>query len=441
MKLKGIRVPHKKNTAQSVPVRVPVPKTVTIPMSMHIGRPAKPVVKRGDTVKVGQLIAEADGYISAPIHASVSGKVQKIDEITTAMGTKVAAVVIESDGLQEVSETVQPPDVHDLTTFVDAVRHSGSVGLGGAGFPTFVKFSFNNDLSVVDAVVINAAECEPYITSDTRTLLDRADEVFEGIALLKKYLKVKHYVIGIENNKPEAIAKARELAAKTDGVEVHVLPAAYPQGGEKVLVYNTLGRMIPLGGLPLDEGVVVINVTTLAFIAHYIKTGMPLVEKCLTVDGSAVKEPKNIIAPIGMSIADVLESAGGCKDDPAKVLYGGPMMGIAVPDLNAPVLKNTNAVIAMDAAEARPPRTTPCINCGACLTHCPLRLDPRAISKAYRQNDPAELKALHADLCMECGCCSYVCPAKRHLVQTNKLAKAVLREYDARQREKKEGAK
>ena len=168
---------------------------------------------------------------------------------------------------------------------------------------------------------------------------------------------------------------------------------------------------------------------------------MPLVEKCLTVDGSAVKEPKNIIAPIGMSIADVLESAGGCKDDPAKVLYGGPMMGIAVPDLNAPVLKNTNAVIAMDAAEARPPRTTPCINCGACLTHCPLRLDPRAISKAYRQNDPAELKALHADLCMECGCCSYVCPAKRHLVQTNKLAKAVLREYDARQREKKEGAK
>ena len=415
MKLKGIRVPHKKNTAQSVPV-------------------------------------------------------QKIDEITTAMGTKVAAVVIESDGLQEVSETVQPPDVHDLTTFVDAVRHSGSVGLGGAGFPTFVKFSFNNDLSVVDAVVINAAECEPYITSDTRTLLDRADEVFEGIALLKKYLKVKRYVIGIENNKPdaivfagidliekylkvkrfvigiegnkpEAIAKAQALAAKTDGVEVHVLPAAYPQGGEKVLVYNTLGRMIPLGGLPLDEGVVVINVTTLAFIAHYIKTGMPLVEKCLTVDGSAVKEPKNIIAPIGMSIADVLESAGGCKDDPAKVLYGGPMMGIAVPDLSAPVLKNTNAVIAMDAAEARPPRTTPCINCGACLTHCPLRLDPRAISKAYRQNDPAELKALHADLCMECGCCSYVCPAKRHLVQTNKLAKAVLREYDARQREKKEGAK
>ena len=313
MKIKGIKVPHKKHTAGSVPERIAMPKLVTIPMSMHIGRPAKPVVKRGDEVKVGQLIAEADGYISSPVHSSVSGKVQKIDEMTTAMGSKVPVVIIETDGLQEVSETVQPPDVHDLTSFVDAVRQSGSVGLGGAGFPTFVKFSFNNDLSVVDAVVINAAECEPYITSDTRTMLDRTDEIFEGIALLKKYLKVNRYIIGVEANKPEAIKKAQELAAKTEGVEVHVLPSVYPQGGEKVLVYNTLGRLIPKGGLPLDVGVVVINVTTLAFIARYVKTGMPLVEKCLTVDGSAVKEPKNVIAPIGTPISDVLEAAGDCN--------------------------------------------------------------------------------------------------------------------------------
>jgi len=441
MKLKGIRVPHKKHTADSMPQRIPVPKLVTIPMSMHIGRPAKPIVKRGDTVKVGQLIAEADGYISAPVHASVSGKVQKIDEMITAMGAKVQTVVIETDGLQEVSEEVKPPEVNDLTSFVAAVKNSGSVGLGGAGFPTFVKFSFNNDLSVVDAVVINAAECEPYITSDTRTLLDRADDVFAGIELLKKYLHVPRYVIGIEDNKPEAIKKARALAAKTEGVEVHVLPAQYPQGGEKVLVYNTLGRLIPQGGLPLDVGVVVINVTTLAFIAKYIETGMPLVEKCLTVDGSAVREPKNVIAPIGASIADVIESAGGCKSEPAKVLYGGPMMGIAVPDLSAPILKNTNAIVVMDEAEARPPKTTACINCGACLTNCPLRLDPRAIAKAYKKNEPEELKALCVDLCMECGCCSYVCPAKRHLVQTNKLAKAVVRSYDAAQKAKKEGTK
>ena len=441
MRLKGIKVPHKKHTADCAPERIPVPKQVTIPMSMHIGRPAKLIVKRGDEVKVGQKIAEADGYISAPIHSGVSGKVQKIEEMVTAMGFKVPMAVIETDGLQEVSPEVKPPDVHDLTSFVEAVRESGSVGLGGAGFPTFVKFSINGDLSVVKAVVINAAECEPYITSDTRTLIDRADEVFEGIELLKKYLLVKRFIIGIENNKPEAIAKAQELAAKTEGVEVKVLPAMYPQGGEKVLVYNTVGKMIPKGGLPLDVGVVVINVTTLAFIANYIKTGMPLVEKCLTVDGSAVKEPKNLIAPIGTSIEDVLEAAGGCKAEPAKVLYGGPMMGITVPDLSAPIMKNTNAIVAMDEKEAKPPKTTACINCGACLNHCPLRLDPRAIARAYKLDEAEDLQTLCVDLCMECGCCSYVCPAKRHLVQTNKLAKAKLREYLAKQKAEKEGAK
>ncbi len=438
MKLKGIKVPHRKNTAGAAPVRIPVPQTVSVPMSMHIGRPAKPVVKRGDRVLVGQLIAEADGYISAPVHSGVSGKVQKIDEMMTAMGAKVPCIVIETDGLQEQSPDITPPDVHDLNSFVAAVKASGSVGLGGAGFPTFVKFSFNNDANAADAVVINAAECEPYITSDTRTLIDRADEVFEGIDMLKKYLNIHRFVIGIEDNKPEAIAKVRALAAKTDGVEVKVLPSMYPQGGEKVLVYNTLGRLIPKGGLPLDVGVVVINVTTLAFIARYIKTGMPLVEKCLTVDGSAVREPKNIIAPIGTSIADVLEAAGGCKSEPAKVLYGGPMMGIAVPDLSAPILKNTNAIVAMDEKEAQPPKTTPCINCGACLNHCPLRLDPRAIARAYKKGEAEDLKTLCVDLCMECGCCSYVCPAKRHLVQTNKLAKTMLREHLAKQ---KEGAK
>lgn len=440
MRLKGIKVPHKKHTAGLAPVRIPVPAVVTVPMSMHIGKPAKPVVKRGDEVKVGQLIAEADGFISAPIHSGVSGKVQKIDEMTTSMGFKVPLVVIETDGLQEVSETVKPPEVNDLDSFVAAVRASGAVGLGGAGFPTFVKLSVK-DLNKLDAVVINAAECEPYITSDTRTMLDHGEDVFKGIALLKKYLKAKRFIIGIENNKPEAIAKMQQLAAKTDGVEIKALPSVYPQGGEKVLVYNTVGKMIPKGGLPLDVGVIVINVTTLAFIAQYIETGMPLVEKCLTVDGSAVKEPKNIIAPIGTPIADVLESAGGCKCEPAKVLYGGPMMGIAVPDLSAPILKNTNAIVAMDEKEAMPQKTTPCINCGACLTHCPLRLDPREISRAYKKNEPEDLKTLCVDLCMECGCCSYVCPAKRHLVQTNKLAKAVLREYNAKQKAEKEGAK
>ena len=434
MKLHGIKVPHKKNTANCVPVRLSVPETVRIPMSMHIGKPAKVVVKRGDTVKVGQLIGEADGFISAPVHSSVSGTVAKIEEMTLSNGAKGQCVVIDTDGEQTVFEGVKPPVVTDLQSFTEAVRQSGAVGLGGAGFPTFVKLSVK-DLSKLDAVVINAAECEPYITSDTRTMLDKSGDIMRGIEAVKKYLHPNRFIIGIEKNKPEAIKKMQELASQSEGVEVKVLPSSYPQGGEKVLVFNTVGKIIPKGGLPLDVGVIVINVTTLAFIGNYLKTGMPLVNKCVTVDGSAVKEPKNVIAPIGMSIADVLEQSGGTKSEVAKALYGGPMMGLAVPSLDSPILKNTNAITAMDIKEATPPKTTPCIRCGACLNHCPLRLDPREIARAYKLGSVEDLQTLHVDLCMECGCCSYICPAHRPLVQTNKLAKALLRVNQA----KKEG--
>ena len=266
-------------------------------------------------------------------------------------------------------------------------------------------------------------------------MLDRADSIYRGITALKRYLGVKTFIIGIENNKPEAIAKMRGLAAKTEGVTVRVLPAMYPQGGEKVLIYNCTGKIVPRGGLPLDVGAVVINVTTLAFIAEYLETGMPLVEKCITVDGSALQAPKNVIAPIGTSIADLLEAAGGCRTEPAKVLYGGPMMGIAAPLPDSPIMKNTNAIIAMDAKEAAPPKTTSCIGCGACASHCPLRLDPRAVATAYRLDRAEELEKLCVDLCMECGCCSYVCPARRPLVQTNKLSKLMLRQYQNQQKE------
>ena len=437
MKLSGIRVPHRKNTSDSVPQRLPLPETVTIPMSMHIGKPAVPTVKVGERVTVGQLIGASDGFISAPVHSSVSGKVKKLDELTVSGGMKTAAVVIETDGEQEICESVKPPTVTDFDSFIKAVKESGIVGLGGAGFPTFVKLGVK-DLSAIEAVVINAAECEPYITSDTRTMLDKADYISKGIDLLQKHLKVKRIIIGIENNKKACIDKMAELANGKSGVEVKVLPSVYPQGGEKVLVYNTMGRMIPKGGLPLDVGAIVINCTTLASIAEYIETGMPLVEKCITVDGSAVREPKNVIAPIGTPIGKLFEFCLGFKAEPKKVLYGGPMMGIAVPSLDAPVLKMTNAVIALDEKEARPPKATACINCGECVNHCPLRLDPRAIAKAYKLDLCDELKKLCADLCMECGCCAYVCPAKRHIVQTNKLAKAKLNKY---LREQKEGKK
>jgi electron transport complex protein RnfC len=437
MKLKGINVPHRKNTADNVPEHLPLPEMVVIPMSMHIGKPAVPVVKVGDRVTVGQLIATSDGFISAPIHSGVSGKVKKLDEITMSGSSKSTAVVIETDGQQEICESVAPPVVNDFDSFIKAVKESGVVGLGGAGFPTFVKLGVK-DLSAIEAVIINAAECEPYITSDTRTMLDKAEYISKGIDLIQKYLGAKRVIIGIENNKKPCIAKMTELAKSKNGVEVKVLPSIYPQGGEKVLVYNALGKIIPKGGLPLDVGAIVINCTTLATIAEYIETGMPLVEKCITVDGSAVKEPKNVIAPIGTPIKNLFEFCSGFKSEPKKVMYGGPMMGLAVPSLEAPVLKMTNAVIAMDEKDAQIPKTTACINCGACVNHCPLRLDPREISRAYKLDLCEELKKLSADLCMECGCCAYVCPAKRHIVQTNKLAKAKLNKY---LKEQKEGKK
>lgn len=437
MRLKGIKLVHRKNTADSAPVRLPLPKSVTIPMSMHIGKPCLPAVKPGECVKVGQLIGYADGFISAPIHSSVSGKVKKLEELTVSNGMKTTAVVIETDGLQETCESVKPPVVNDFESFIAAVKESGVVGLGGAGFPTFVKLGVK-DLSKIEAIVINAAECEPYITSDTRTMLDRTDSISKGIDLLQKYLKAKRIIIGIENNKKSCIEKMSELARSKNGVEVRVLPSVYPQGGEKVLVFNTTGRLIPKGGLPLDVGAVVINCTTLAVIAEYIETGMPLIEKCVTVDGSAVSEPKNVIAPIGAPLESLFEFCGGFKSEPKKVLYGGPMMGIAVPSLDVPVLKMTNAALAFDEKDARPPKPSACINCGACVNACPLRLDPREISRALKLGDAEELKKQCADLCMECGCCAYVCPAKRHIVQNNKLAKARLNQYIREQKEKED---
>ena len=410
-----------------------VPKTVSIPMSMHIGKPAKPIVKKGDIVKVGQLIGEPDGFVSSAIHSSVSGKVIKVDDMISSMGMKVQCVTIESDGEQTLSEDIKVPEVNDFESLKTAVKASGVVGLGGAGFPTFIKLSVK-DLEKVEAVVINAAECEPYITSDTRTMLDNGEYVFKGIAALRKYMKVKRFIIGIENNKKHAIEKMMKLSDNADDVEVHVLPSIYPQGGEKVLVFNTMGKVIPKGGLPLDVGAVVINVTTLSFIGKYLEDGIPLVEKCITVDGSAIKEPKNMIAPIGTSVADLIEAAGGYKCEPRKILYGGPMMGIAIPSDAEPVLKNTNAVIAMDEKEAAPRKTTACIGCGACMNHCPFRLDPRSISKAYQLDRGEDLEKLCVDLCMECGCCSFVCPANRPLVQTNKLAKIKLRAYQTKKK-------
>ena len=428
--LHGVHVPHRKNSAGKAPVRMDIPASVTIPCAMHIGAPAKPIVKAGDLVKVGTLIAEQNGFVSSPVYASVSGKVTKVDDLILSNGKTAPAITIESDGLMASDESITAPVVNSKEDFIEAIKKSGIVGLGGAGFPTYVKFNVPD--GKVDTLVINGAECEPYITSDTYTMCERAEDMAKAIEATIKYIGVKRVVIGIENNKKEAIAKMKALAERFAEMEVKVLPAVYPQGGEKVLVFHTVGRVIPAGKLPADVGCIVANCTTMAAIGKYLADGMPLTEKCITVDGGAVKENANVIAPIGTAFIDVINAAGGLSEDPAKVLSGGPMMGISVPDVSYPVLKNTNAIIAMSEKEAKPPVETSCISCGACANHCPLRLDPAVFAKAYQHGDTDTLRKMRVDICMECGCCSYICPAKRPLVHYNKMAKEALRELDAK---------
>lgn len=425
--LHGVHVPHSKNTSNMVPERITDVKTVVLPVSMHIGAPAIPVVKAGDEVSVGTLVAEQNGAVSSPVYSSVSGKVLKIEDVLLSNGKTVPAVIIESDGLMTADANITPPDVKDSATLLESVKKSGIVGLGGAGFPTYVKFGGDKPLDI-EELVINGAECEPYITSDSVTMVENAEDIAFAIKQLVKYLNIKKVIIGIEKNKPEAISVMKKTVSDIDNAEVKVLPSLYPQGGEKVIVYHTTGKTIPLGGLPITVGCVVINSSTVASIGKYLKTGMPLVERTVTVDGSAVANPKNVIAPIGTPIEDVIEFCGGFKAEPHKVLYGGPMMGVAIPDIKSPVLKNTNAILAFNKKDATLPDATACIKCGACVNHCPFGIDPRNIYKAYKTDDVKEMEKAGTALCMECGCCSFICPANRPLVQRNKLAKARLME-------------
>ncbi|MCQ2770646.1 MAG: electron transport complex subunit RsxC [Clostridia bacterium] len=433
-KVHGIHVKHNKFTANSSPERIPTPALIRVPTQMHIGAPAVPVVSVGNAVKIGTLIAKGmDGKLSSPIYSGICGIVKKIEEVKTSLGT-TTYINIESNGENDIDESVVPPTITGKEDFIEAVRLSGIVGYGGAGFPTYAKFNVPD--GKIDTIVVNGAECEPYITSDTQTMLLEADLVIEGLELVMKYINVPKAIIGIEKNKPQCINSIKN-AIKNDNITIKPLPALYPQGGEKVLVYNTTGRIIAEGALPLNHGVIVINVTTLASIAKYIKTGMPIVEKCITVDGTSVANRKNVIAQIGTPVKYLFDYCGGFKTEPKQILYGGLMMGNAIPDMEAPVLKQTNAVLALSESEVKIPEITECIKCGTCYRTCPLGLMPFEISRAYKLNKPEELEKLKVNLCMECGCCSYVCPANKELVQQNKLAKGMLRTYQNSKKEVK----
>ncbi len=421
--LKGVKLPHRKNTANSQPEKISSVNQVTIPTSMHIGAPAKTIVKKGDQVSVGTLIAEAGAGLSSPVYSSVSGTVNSITEVLLSNGATCEGIVIDSDSQMTLDSSIAPPVINSKEDLIEALTNSGIVGLGGAGFPTAVKFKTEKQ---IEELIINGAECEPYITSDTVTMLTKADMMAYAIENLVKYFNIKKVIIGIEKNKPKAIENMKKMASGLNNVEIKVLPSVYPQGGEKVLVYHTTGKIIPEGALPIEVGCVVCNCTTVAEIGKYLKTGIPLVSKVVTVDGDAIENPKNVIVPIGTLIKDVL-SFCGLKKEIAKVLYGGPMMGISVTDTDKPVIKNTNALLAFSKEEAFIPKTTACIRCGACTNHCPFGISPVAILKSYKANDYEGMKKAGALLCMECGCCSFVCPAKIPNVQNNKLAKLSLR--------------
>lgn len=438
----GVHVPHRKNTAHTQSVELTDVKTVTIPMSQHIGAPCTPTVKVGDTVDVGQVIGATDAFVSAPIHSSISGTVKKIDKVITADGNKVDAITIESDGEYRLCKDIKPPVVNNLSDLLKAVRESGLVGLGGAGFPAHVKLNIPADKNV-DTLIINVAECEPYITADHREVLENSWGIMSGVYALKELLGIKRVIIGVENNKPDAIKVLKAIADsevdKYDEVGILPLKASYPQGAEKVLIQACTGRMVPIGGLPSDAGCVVMNVASVAFISEYLKTGIPLVKKRLTVDGDAINEPKNVIVPIGTPIKDVIEFCGGYKGEPKKIIMGGPMMGASVANDDVFIAKPNNAILVFSEKLAKLKEPSACIHCGKCVDACPLSLLPTKIAKAVDQKDTKAM--LDADIlnCMECGCCTYACPAHRHIVQTIRLGKQLINNEKKKKITLKEG--
>lgn len=442
--ISALKVPHHKNTAGMHSVRVSPPKEVLLPMSMHSGAPAVPIVSVGDHVRIGQLIAREEGNISSPVHATISGTVTAIEPVQQGSGRPVLSIRIEGDGKMEMDPNIAAPQVHDLDSFLSAVRESGIVGLGGAAFPLWAKLDAVRR-NPIKTVLVNGAECEPYITSDNRTMVENSDYIVKGVALLKTYLKAEEFIIGIEENKPDAIEEMRRVFAGDSSVNVMPLKSVYPQGAKQVLLYNATGKVVAEGQRLAELGVIIINITSLAKMAQFMEDGMPLVDKCVTVDGSAVKEPKNLIVPIGTPIRYLVEQAGGLKSEPGKVIYGGPMMGKTAHSMDEPVIKATNAVLVMDKKDAQRTEPSPCIHCGRCVATCPLSLNPTAFAKAMELEDEEQRAAIlnreKVQLCMECGCCSYVCPAHRPLAENNSEARRFIRKYNKAAAEKKEGGK
>lgn len=410
--------------------KMPLPKIVAIHLHQHIGAPSKAIVAIGDEVKVGQPLSEAGGFVSIPVHASISGKVKAIAKITDAGGTKSNAIIIESDEKDEIFEGVGVKVAYeDLSAdeIKKKIAAAGVAGMGGARFPTHVKLSPPAGKKI-DYIILNGVECEPYLTADDRMMQESPDTIIEGLKLMMKTVDAPNGIIGIEKNKPESIKIMIEKTASIDNIKVIELEVKYPQGGEKQLIYAAIKKEVPSGGLPMDVGVVVSNVGTASAVYDAVALNKPFYERVVSVTGESIKDPKNVLARIGTPTSELIEFAGGVKEDVYKILNGGPMMGAAMYEMEAPVHKGTSGILCLSKDNAKVYTELACISCGKCVTVCPLNLLPTDIQLNVQHGKYEEAEKLGLLDCMLCGTCSYVCPSKRNLVHYFNVGKAKIAE-------------
>ncbi|MCT4603347.1 MAG: electron transport complex subunit RsxC [Marinifilum sp.] len=423
----GIHPAENKLSAESAIQVLPIPQMVSIPISQHIGAPATPVVKKNDEVKVGQLIAKSSGFVSANIHSSVSGKVFKVDDIMDASGFRRTSIIIKVEGDEWLEHIDRSEDlVKEISAskeeIIKRVGDAGIVGLGGATFPAHVKLSVPPG-KTAEVLIINAVECEPYLTSDHRIMLEKGDEVLVGTQILMKALEVNKAIIGIENNKPDAIAHLTKLAANYEGIEICPLKTQYPQGGEKQLISATIKREVPSGALPIEVGAVVQNVGTAFAVYEAIQKNKPLIERVATITGKSLKNPSNWMFRIGTPVKDIIEAAGGMPEDTGKIVGGGPMMGKALSSVDVPLTKGSSGLLLLPREETARKATKACIRCGKCVSVCPMGLEPYLLMVCADQKNYERLEKDAVMDCIECGSCSYTCPAHRPLLDYIRLGK------------------